>query len=235
MCYNVLDDGTQTRIRCVKAGDDGFSGPSGSIPICVNDLLKLYSALLASAKDQLAIGRTSTRDFPLKQFNHMSAKIPIHQATRGEVSYGSGWARVQLPGPMGDVGCSPPLIPKGMPMVWKGVASQLVMYHQGSVLGTLAIAILIPDTESAIVVLTNSLIQGLESEKFRLDHYEQDTFTWPEPRKDLVKRDRWVDQGAPFWKAEFKANTDGHIGSLSWVHDIGVPAAEYVKLMKRML
>jgi len=42
-------------------------------------------------------------------------------------------------------------------MVWKGVASQLVMYHQGSVLGTLAIAILIPDTESAIVVLTNSL------------------------------------------------------------------------------
>jgi len=157
MCYNVLDDGTQTRIRCVKAGDDGFSGPSGSIPICVSDVLKLYSALLASAKDQLAIGRTSTRDFPLKQFNHMSARIPIHQATRGEVSYGSGWARVQLPGPMGDVGCSPPLIPKGMPMVWKGVASQLVMYHQGSLLGTLPVAILIPDNKSAIVVLTNSL------------------------------------------------------------------------------
>lgn len=321
-CYNTLDDGTPTPICCVKAGDDRFGGPSGGIRTCVNDLLKLYSVFLASANDQFASGTTSTRDSPLKQVNHlMAAKIPIHQATRGEVSYGFGWARVQLPGPMGDIGCNPPLMPDGMPVVGKGGPSRLIIYHQGSFPGALAAVNLIPDTESAIIVLTNSLslndtpdwvgqlvleellevperndyvkaaeasvaenakwysttveelqreqnkgtsprnlvdyvgtywdpvhvfkievsleqgtlywsFQGLESEKFRLDHYEQDVFTWLHPRNELAKRGRWVDQRAPFWKVDFKANDSGHISRLMWVHDIGVPAVEFTKAMK---
>jgi hypothetical protein len=44
-----------------------------------------------------------------------------------------------------------------MPVVGKGAPSQLVIYHQGSLPGALAAVILIPDTESAIVILTNSL------------------------------------------------------------------------------
>ena len=87
----------------------------------------------------------------------MSAKIPMHQATRGEVSYGYGWARVQPPRPMGNIGCDPPFMPDGMPVVGKRGSSRLVAYHQGSLLGALAAVDLIPDTESAIVVLTNSL------------------------------------------------------------------------------
>ena len=320
--YNALDDGTPTPICCVKAGDDGFGGPSGGIRTCVNDLLKLYSVFLASANDQFASGTTRTRDSPLKQVNHlMSAKVPIHQATRGEVSYGFGWARVQLPGPMGDIGCNPPLMPGGMRVVGKGGPSRLIMYHQGSFPGALAAVNLIPDTESAIIVLTNSLglndtpdwvgqlvleellevpyrndyikaaeasvaenakwysttveelrreqktgtsprnladyvgtywdpvyvfkievsleqgtlywsFQGLESEKFRLDHYEQDIFTWIQSRNELAKRGRWVDQGAPFWKVDFRADDSGHISRLMWVVDIRVPAVEYTKVMK---
>jgi Beta-lactamase len=87
----------------------------------------------------------------------MSAKTPMNQPTRGEKSYGFGWARVQLPGTMGDIGCNPPLMPHGMPVVGKGAPSQLVIYHQGSLPGALAAVILIPDTKSAIVILTNSL------------------------------------------------------------------------------
>jgi hypothetical protein len=78
-------------------------------------------------------------------------------------------------------------------------------------------------------------LQGLESEKFRLDQYEEDIFTWILPRNELAKRGRWVDQGADFWKVEFKANDKGEIDYLLWVHDIGVPAVKYTKPVKGTL
>lgn len=274
-CYNTLDDGTPTPIACVKGGNDVFGGPSGGIRTCVEDLLKIYSVFLESANDQFAHSTTSTKGSPFKQVNHLiSARIPMNQPTRGETSYAFGWARVQLPGTMGDIGCNPPLMPKGMPVVGQGVPSRLVIYHQGSLPGALAAVNLIPDTESAIVILTNSLtlndtpdwvgqlileellevperneyikaaresvaenaqwytrtmaelqnekkngtsprkledyvgtywdgpyvfkievtledgtlywaFQGLDSEKFRLEHYENDVFTWVQTRNEL--------------------------------------------------
>ena len=248
----------------------------------------------------------------------MSAKIPMGDPTFRETSYGFGWARVQLPGPMGAMGCNPLLMPHDMPVVGKGAPSTLVCYYQGSLPGALAAMNLVPETESAIVILSNSLalndvsdwvgqlvleellgaserndyikaaessvaenakwfsttmeelekeqkkgtvprnleeytgtywdaihvfkvdvfveegvlhwaLQGLDSEKWQLDHYEQDTFTWIRARNELTKRGRWVDQGAPFWKVEFKANEIGNIDQLIWVHDIGVPAVAYLK------
>ena len=318
--YNTLDDASPTPIESIKAGQDGFGGPSGGIFTCVQDLLKLYAVFLSSANDQFAKGTTFTDGSPLKQVNHlMSAQIPMPEPSLGEKSYGFGWARVQLPGPMGDIGCNPPLMPDGMPVVGKGAPSTLVWFHQGSFPGALAAAFLLPGTESAIVVLTNSLalndtpdwvaqlvleellevpdrndyvaaaessvaenakwypttlkelqkeqtkgtspreleeyvgtywdeyrifkievtlevdtlywaFQGLDSEKFVLDHYEHDVFTWIRTRNELTKQGRWVDQGAAFWKAGFKANEDGKIDSLLWTHDVGVPAVEYRKI-----
>ena len=197
-CYNTLDDGTPTPIRCLTAGDDGFCGPSSGLRTCVKDLLKFYSSFLRSAKkqfasgetssedpslvssaneqfanaetstqhsfhlnpanEQSASGETSTKESPLKQVNHlMSAKIPMGDPTFKETSYGFGWARVQLPGPMGAVDCNPPLIPHGMPVVGKGAPSTLVCYHQRCMPGALAAVNLVPETDSAIVVLSNSL------------------------------------------------------------------------------
>ena len=211
-----------------------------------------------------------------------------------------------------------------MLVVGKGVASRLVLYHQGSLPGALATINLLPDTESAIVILTNSLtlndtpdwvgqlileellevphrnnyikaaeasvaenakwypttigelhreqengtsprsledyvgtywnelhvfkievtleegslywaLQGLKSEKFRLDHYEHDVLTWLQTRNELARRGRWVDQGAPFWKVDFKVNDKGRIKKSMWVHDIRVPAVEYIKSIRGAL
>ena len=58
---------------------------------------------------------------------------------------------------MGAVGCNPSLMPDGMPIVGKGVPSRLVIYHQGSLPGALSAVVLIPGTETAIVVMSNSL------------------------------------------------------------------------------
>lgn len=78
-------------------------------------------------------------------------------------------------------------------------------------------------------------LQGLESEKFRLEHYEHNVFTWLQPRDELAKRGRWVDQGAAFWKVDFRMDDAGEIDRLMWVHDVGVPAVEYIKSVKGAL
>ena len=47
--------------------------------------------------------------------------------------------------------------PNGMPLVGKSTAPQLVVYHQGSNPGVLAAANLLPESQSAILVLSNTL------------------------------------------------------------------------------
>jgi len=74
-------------------------------------------------------------------------------------------------------------------------------------------------------------LQGLKSEKYELMHYERDTFTWLLPRNELSKRGRWVgiDQGAEFWKVNFKPGVDGQVKKLRWAHDIGVVPIELTR------
>jgi CubicO group peptidase (beta-lactamase class C family) len=321
-CYNALDDGTSAPITSVKAGDDWFGTPSAGMRSNVADLMKLYTAFLATFKAQFGSSKTSTDGFPLKQVAElMSSKIAMDQPSRNEIAYGLGWGRVQLPNRMGQIGINPGLMPNGMPIVGKGVPSQLVIFHQGSLPGALSLVILIPDLDTAIVASSNALalndvpdwvgqlvleeflgvpeaervnfieaaktsvaenlkwyptliedlnraqkngtsprsledytgtywdhirafkivvtleegklywaLQGLETEKFSLAHYEDDVFTWLQPRNELSRRGRWVggDQGPDFWKADFKAE-GSEIKKLFWAHDSDVPPREFTK------
>ncbi|KAJ8125688.1 hypothetical protein O1611_g7950 [Lasiodiplodia mahajangana] len=157
-CYNTLDDGTSVPIPCVKLGDDWVGSPHAGMRSCVSDLMKLYKAFMTGFNDQLASGKTSTDGLPLKQVGYlMSAQMIMGQPSRNEVSYGFGWGRVQLPGRMGQIGINPDLMPNGMPVVGKGVTPRLVIFHQGSLPGALSLNILLPDTESAIVISSNAL------------------------------------------------------------------------------
>lgn len=87
----------------------------------------------------------------------MSAHTPMDQTTINEASYACGWVRAELPGPLGAVGCNPPLLPDGMPIVGKNTPSKLVLYHQGSLPGALSATLLVPESETVIVVMSNSL------------------------------------------------------------------------------
>ncbi|KAJ5827588.1 hypothetical protein N7447_004351 [Penicillium robsamsonii] len=322
-CYNALDDGSTVPIPGPKAGQDWYAGPSGGAWSCVRDLSKLYKTFAASFQDQFTTGKGATEGSPFKQVPHLtSAKIPMDQPSRNELSYALGWGRAQLPNRLGQIGINPDLMPDGMPLAGKGVPSQLLLFHQGSLPGALALVILLPDTDNIIIVLSNSLalndvpdwagqlvleellevpkserndyikaahssvaenlkwypalvgelalarkngtsprelevytgtyrdtidvfkivvdlednqlywrLQGLDSEKFPLEHYEDDTFTWLLPRNELSRRGRWVgsDQGPAFWKAIFQCSDGGHIDKLYWAHDIGVPPVELTK------
>ncbi|KAK0511026.1 hypothetical protein JMJ35_006578 [Cladonia borealis] len=234
-CYNTLNDGTPTPVRCATTGDDGFCGPSGGLRTCVKDLLKFCSCFLKSANDQFS-----------------NAKIPMGDPTFRETSYAFGWARVQLPGPMGALVLEALLdVPERNDYIkaaessvagnakWffttieelekdqkKGPVPRNLEEYTGTYWDASHAFKINVFVEEGIL---HWALQGLESEKWPLDHYEQDTFTWIRPRNELTKRGRWVDQGAAFWKIEFKADKDGQIDYLMWVHDIGVPPVAYLK------
>lgn len=288
LCCRNLDDGGFRGVFNASTDNDPDWAASGSIRTSVNDLLHFYKVFLSSLHDQLKSQGTQTPESPLRCVPALvSAKIPMDETSLLEKSYAFGWARVQLPGPMGAIGINAAIDPKKMPTVAKNTASKLVLYHQGNLPGVPASAILIPDSNSAIVCLTDSpakvdvpdlvgqlvleevlgvpdsdrnnyvrvaetyasvaldsynelreaienkrskwtwkrdlsdyegtyrhessnfeivveikvskgkerlywLLQGRESERYELTHYQYSTFTWLQPFDDLIPRGRWV-------------------------------------------
>ena len=313
--YGVLDNRTPTEIAEVKAAANNFGGANGGIRSCVKDLLKFYQELMRAGKHQYGTGQASTPGSPLNQVAYLlSSKIPLEELSQRENSYAFGWVRSQLPSPMGAVGLNPKLIPDRMPVVGKG-ASRLVIYHQGSLPGALSAVNLLPETQSAIVVMTNTLalndcadwvgqlvletligirdkndylelarrsvatslawhstvdaalkknqvhgtsprnlaeyigiyinsiktmkievtqrdkklyfaLQGLESEKYELTHYQHDTFTWLRSRNELARRGRFTHQKPLYYMLRFNARDNDKIGQLAWTHDADVPDGE---------
>lgn len=314
--YAVLDDYTPIEIAGVKAAANTFGGANGGIRSCVKDLLKLYQEFMRASKHQFSTGQTSTPGSPLNQVAQLlSSKIPLKETSLHENSYAFGWVRSQLPSPMGAIGLNGGLMPNGMPIVGKGGPSCLIFYHQGSHPGALAAVNLLPETQSAIVVMTNTLalndcadwvgqlvleelietkekndylelarrsvtkslawqstveaalkknqahgtsprnldeytgsyinsiktmrlevtqeddklffaLQGLESEKFELTHYQDDIFTWLRPRNELAGRGRFTHQGSLYYLLRFSAGDDDKIGKLAWAHDADIPDGE---------
>ncbi|KAH8902821.1 hypothetical protein BR93DRAFT_941136 [Coniochaeta sp. PMI_546] len=76
---------------------------------------------------------------------------------------------------------------------------------------------------------------GLDSEKFKLNHYEDDDFTWLLPHNELSRRGRWVgsNEGPLFWKAVFKSSSEFGIDTLAWAHDTDVPPLQLKKEQMR--
>ena len=72
------------------------------------------------------------------------------------------------------------------------------------------------------------LFQGLESQKWALNHYEDDTFLWLAEREEQAKRGRMVTYPlvANHFKLIFQAGEKGQIERLCWPHEAGVPMDE---------
>lgn len=159
--YGVLANDTPTKVDGVKAAADKFGGANGGIRSCVSDLLKIYQELMRASKGQFTTGQASTPGSPLKQVTQLlSSRIPLKKTSLRGNSYAFGWVRSQLPSSLGVVGLNPKLLPQGMPIVNKGGISRLLLYHQGSLPGALTAVNLLPKTQSAIVVMTNTLALG---------------------------------------------------------------------------
>lgn len=157
--YMALTDGSPYHLPRPFPEDGKVMEGAVAVQSNVRDLLTFYKALMEAAEDQTQNGRTSTEGNPLTQLPmlfqaHISLSPDISETERG---YGLGWVRVQLPTTLGAIGLNPTYVGK-MPVVGKGLKQgQSCIYHQGSNNTFLSSVHLLPESGSAVVVLTNSM------------------------------------------------------------------------------
>ncbi|KAK4455290.1 beta-lactamase/transpeptidase-like protein [Podospora aff. communis PSN243] len=157
--YMALSSGTPARTERPFAGNDQIMFGAMGVNSCVKDLLIFYGEALRACNDQLARKTTSTEGSPFKQVSTMwSSQIPLPDPSLLERSYAFGLFRVQLPQPMTSSTMNNGRIPRSqIPVVGKGAKPQLALYHGGNSAASQNWVILLPETQSAVVVLTNTM------------------------------------------------------------------------------
>ena len=140
----------------VGASMEGAVGVKSSI----HDLLIYYREFLKARKDQFARHTTSTAGSPFKQVQELLRPRIVIDGLKSEFSettYALGWAEAKLPTALGALGGNVDLVEK-MPRIGEGLEQEYtVLYHSGSLVGYLSSIILLPETDSVIVVLVNTL------------------------------------------------------------------------------
>jgi hypothetical protein len=131
-------------------------GSVGGLMSTANDLSKYYKALLQSWH-----GQAQLKEGPFdKSISWLFAPLQIMQTPAfREKSYAAGWVRSQLPTTVGDVGVNPGLVTK-MPVLADGIESRIALWHQGSLVGATSFVMLLPEMQSAVLVLTNTMAKN---------------------------------------------------------------------------
>ncbi|KAI0467406.1 beta-lactamase/transpeptidase-like protein [Xylaria cf. heliscus] len=158
--YQALSNCTPYHLETRPQFEDGklMQGAVG-VQSCVRDLLIYYKALLSGLKDQTQRSTTSSPGNPLVQVpTLLQAHSKMFELPSGnENSYALGWARTELPATLGSIGLNPTYVP-AMPLVGNGLKEpKLCFWHQGSNMCSLHFVALLPDTGTAVLVLSNGL------------------------------------------------------------------------------
>ena len=154
--YTILDDFSTTEIQRPKVGKGTLMEAAGGVKSSLNDLITLYTEML-SAISKAFNPHTSSSKSP-NVFHDCAPTFISHRTIPGlslrEQTYALGWCRGQLPGQIGRIANNAALVPP--PIIGKGVQPQLIIYHHGSIPGGTTVVNLLPETQSAVIVLQNS-------------------------------------------------------------------------------
>jgi len=168
----ALPHGVTNDAEPVKLTYSNFSDPTGHAAgsgskSTIRDLLSMYKTLLRTYNSQKASGLTSTPGSPFKQLEQMFSPyiVPNSAAPFEETAYCLGLYRTNLPGNLSVASMNTLLLggPKKNVIPKLGSADDSpargvqVFSHTGTIPGSLASYFLVPATESAVVILTNSL------------------------------------------------------------------------------
>ncbi|KAJ5702556.1 hypothetical protein N7488_010104 [Penicillium malachiteum] len=95
---------------------------------------------------------------PLKNVRDLlTGQIPLDPDSKADQSYGAGWAIAELPAPLGAIGTNPSFV-SAMSLVGKGTGKKhIVWYHNGSLVGFFSSVHILPESDTIIVVLVNSI------------------------------------------------------------------------------
>ena len=155
VCYMALSNRTPWGVPPTAYVAGKARAGAGACKSTVNDLLTLYNAWMGAAAKEV-MGGSDTLDSPFKRVTDTwTSRMKINS----ESDYGLGWVLTELPAKAGLVGINGYECPD-LPIVARGTKRQRMVYHQGSVCGSLSAVYLLPETRSAIVVLGNSFDLG---------------------------------------------------------------------------
>ncbi|KAL8854474.1 MAG: hypothetical protein Q9221_000745 [Calogaya cf. arnoldii] len=150
-CYMARDDGTPCLIPPPPQTSKTALAGAGGCKSSIRDLLLFYRALLlASHHDQ--------KDSPIKQVTMLfHAQISIGQSSIEDEAYALGWVRAKLPRRLSIIGKNDAWLGhEKTPVIGNKSAGRTIMYHHGTLVGFLSSVFLIPDSETAVIVMTNS-------------------------------------------------------------------------------
>lgn len=163
LAYSVLENGEAYNVPLPGISASEAMGSAGGLMSTANDLSKYYKELLQAWHHRCQdtnVSGTSTYPSILRAMLSLSAPLQIMKnSALHEKSYAAGWARSQLPNTVGDIGVNPDLV-EAMPVLGKGVPSRLALWHQGSLVGATSFVMLFPETQSAVLVLTNTMTKN---------------------------------------------------------------------------
>lgn len=150
--YASLQNRSLYELAMPLVRQDGLFSAAGGLRTSVSDLLIFYNALIDARISQQVKGDEHIPGNPLRQLGAIwTAMISLPFPSLRENSYALGWVRAQLPSTFGLDGPGPLKATVGQ----RG-PSPLTIYHQGIIQGFTSFSALIPETRSAVVVLTNS-------------------------------------------------------------------------------
>ena len=155
----VCNDGTACEVALTNLSDETGFGGANAVRSSIKDLLQFYRSLLSAHKDQTETMDDSTEGSPLKQVRKiLSPYIGVGTSRIEDVGYCLGLYRTVLPNNLSTSSMNNLLFgPKQIPRVGSGSKSMDIYHHAGNVPGFVASIFLIPSSQSAVVVLTNSL------------------------------------------------------------------------------
>ncbi|KAL2175487.1 beta-lactamase/transpeptidase-like protein [Thermothelomyces heterothallicus CBS 202.75] len=160
--YSVLSNLSLVEIPPPQLGAGTAMEAPGGIKSTISDLSRFYTSFLSAVMDDFRQPRGGGGKSPLTRpsiFRSCGELVTHHStippASLREQGYGLGWARAQLPGPMGRIGLNPAIADP--PDVGKGAPSTLVLYHNGSMPGSTTCVCLVPSEDVVILVLQNSI------------------------------------------------------------------------------
>ena len=148
--YMVLTDETQTRIEPTELSSDSMNGGSGGVRSSVNDLLKWCKCILQSfdcSSGSEKVGGIVRRNSPI--FERATIANP---GSAADGDYCLGWCQHHTPAKLGLI--SPNRTLKS-PVVGTESPSLMLYGHQGDVPGYTCNLYIIPESNAAIVVLSN--------------------------------------------------------------------------------
>ncbi|KAK3947438.1 beta-lactamase-domain-containing protein [Pseudoneurospora amorphoporcata] len=149
--HAALDNGDIHQLPTKIPFDKSIFETAGGIYSNVSDLLAWAKAILA-AEQKLYSG-------PLKEVpTILSNQVPLDNPSRNHRFYGYGWVRTALPDVVGLQGDNAELFSRDeLPVLGSKYQPMMTYYHQGAGIGYYSAIFMFPETNSAVVVLTNSM------------------------------------------------------------------------------